>query len=213
MSAIKQSELFLQGAGDAWHERNRDKPRVPDPVLGAIEACKLQPKTVLELGCGNGWRLAEIDRLYKPLHLAGYDTSERATQERLIPNVFQNDALAALEKIKAGFYELVIFGFCLYLVDREDLMMIAAHADRVLKDGGHIIIHDFIPDKAHKRPYAHKEGVWTYKEDYSRYWPNYKHRRGMIYGDKDNGKWNWDTTTIVSVSQKNMAEAYPERQI
>src|SRR5215475_3387322 len=140
---MKQSDLFLQGEGDAWHERNKDKARLPDPVLNAIEACQLQPKTVLELGCGTGWRLIEIRDRYQTTHVSGYDASEKAMNERVLPNVFKDDAadcLKALTYIRKGFYDLVIFGFCLYLVDREDLMMIAAHTDRVLKDGGHIVI-------------------------------------------------------------------------
>src|SRR5215475_10307579 len=151
---MRQAELFLQGEGDAWHLRNKDKPRLPDPVLDAIEACEIKPKSVLELGSGTGWRLAEIDRLYKPLHLVGHEPSDEAVQNRLVPNVFKSDALSAVSYIKKDFYDLVIFGFCLYLVDREDLMMIAAHTDRILKDGGHIVIHDFL-DGRYRVPYEH----------------------------------------------------------
>src|SRR5215468_4534914 len=169
---MKQAEAFLTGAGDAWHKRNKGKPLIPDPVLDAIEACKIRPKSVLELGCGTGWRLAEIDRLYKPLHLVGHEPSAEAVQNRLVPNVFKSDALSAVSYIKKDFYDLVIFGFCLYLVDREDLMMIGAHTDRILKDGGHIVIHDFLDGgvEAYRVAYKHKEGIWSYHMHYPMLW-------------------------------------------
>jgi len=40
-------------------------------------------------------------------------------------------------------FDIVIFGFCLYLCDRDDLFKIAAEADRVLKTPGWLLIKDF----------------------------------------------------------------------
>lgn len=205
---MKQSDLFLESEGDAFYERNRDKPRLPDPVLDAMAELKLQPKTVLELGCGNGWRLAEIEKLYKPTHLAGYDPSEMAVKQQVFPKafarVFRADA-TILQKIRASSYDTIIFGFCLYLVDREDLMMIAAHADRVLKDGGHIIIHDFI-DGPYKTPYKHKEGVWSYHMDHSHLW--FGHPAYLLISRRKS-----DDQIGVVVIRKDLANAFPEKDI
>src|SRR5258708_11795718 len=64
--------------------------------------------------------------------------------------------------------DLVYFGFCLYLVDRQDLFSAVAEADRVLKNGGFLAITDFDPIHWHKRPYHHKEGIFSFKRDYSK---------------------------------------------
>src|SRR5262245_9036553 len=123
---MKQADMFLGGEGDAFYERNKDKPRLPDPVITAIETLNLKPKRVLELGCGTGWRLAELcERQPELLHAQGYDASAEAVSNKVHPNIFQNDVLEALTHIRTGYYDMVIFGFCLYLVDREDLMFIA----------------------------------------------------------------------------------------
>ena len=63
-------------------------------------------------------------------------------------------------------FDVVYFGFCLYLVDRFDLFQVVAEADRVLKTGGFLFITDFDPRIAMKRKYHHKEGVYSYKMKY-----------------------------------------------
>ena len=66
-------------------------------------------------------------------------------------------------------YDLVYFGFCLYLLDRRDLFSAIAEADRVLKNGGFVAITDFDPISQHKRPYHHKDSVFSFKQDYSKF--------------------------------------------
>lgn len=172
---MKQSETFLKSEGDAWHKRNKKKPRFPDPVLDAIDKLGLQPRSVLELGCGDGWRLERLKNA--KCHIMGYDPSTMAIEEgkKRGLNIEVADAKEGLYFTKERYYEMIIFGFCLYLVDRDDLQMIAGLADRALKDGGHIIIHDFLderptPDGPYRIKYKHKEGVWSYHMDYSKLW-------------------------------------------
>jgi len=65
-------------------------------------------------------------------------------------------------------FDIVVFGFCLYLCDREDLFRIAQEADRVLKPDGWLIIHDFFAKTPTRREYHHKPGLFSYKMDYRR---------------------------------------------
>ena len=62
---------------------------------------------------------------------------------------------------------MVVFGFCLYLIDRKDLFQSISEADRVLKDGGLLAIIDFDPSKPYKNLYSHKQGIKSYKNNYS----------------------------------------------
>jgi ubiquinone/menaquinone biosynthesis C-methylase UbiE len=66
-----------------------------------------------------------------------------------------------------GSVDVLWYGFCLYLVDRPLLQTVVAEGDRVLRDGGLLVIHDFDPGKPRKRQYVHHDGLWSYKMDYS----------------------------------------------
>ena len=46
-------------------------------------------------------------------------------------------------------FDFVVFGFCLYLCDRDDLFEIAKEAHRVLKPTGWLVIHDFFAEPPH----------------------------------------------------------------
>ncbi|MFZ0260417.1 MAG: hypothetical protein WAL36_10665 [Pseudolabrys sp.] len=39
--------------------------------------------------------------------------------------------------------DLLIYGWCLYLCDREDLFKIVTEGDRILKDSGYLVVYDF----------------------------------------------------------------------
>ena len=67
---------------------------------------------------------------------------------------------------ESGFFDVVVFGFCLYLCDREDLFRIVQEANRVLKAEAWLVIHDFYSPIPIKRDYHRKQGVCTYKMDY-----------------------------------------------
>jgi len=47
--------------------------------------------------------------------------------------------------VRRSCYDLVILNFVLHWVDRADLLTAAAQADAVVKDGGYLIIGDFLP--------------------------------------------------------------------
>ena len=64
-------------------------------------------------------------------------------------------------------FDLVYFGFCLYLLDRNDVLKAVAECDRVLKTGGFLAILDFDPKQRSKNPYHHKPGMFSYKNSYS----------------------------------------------
>jgi ubiquinone/menaquinone biosynthesis C-methylase UbiE len=166
-----QKDIFKEGEGDAWYRRNR-------PVLEARDWSKdsvvrrllsLPADTsnarILEIGCGDGSRLAEIKKHIRA-HVSGVDPSQLAVKKALERGV---DALAGTaETLPFGdaSFDIVLFGFCLYLCDDADLFRIAAEADRVLAPSSWLLINDFDSAAPHYNRYHHREGVLSRKMDY-----------------------------------------------
>src|SRR5262249_45817990 len=66
-------------------------------------------------------------------------------------------------------FDLIIINFVLHWVDRSTLFATLAEIDRLLVDGGHLIIGDFYPANRMRVRYHHLPDaeVYTYKQDYS----------------------------------------------
>ena len=131
---------------------------------------------MLEIGCGTGQNLVALEQRTPGIVCLGIDPSKRAIETGLQRSPHHDLQVGTADSLP--FHQeadVVIFGFCLYLCDRSLLHRTVAEADRLLRSrdrrsvgGGLLIIHDFDPAHAHRRQYRHKEGVWTYKMDYSR---------------------------------------------
>lgn len=213
---MKQSTAFLRGEGDKFYARNFNKSREPDPVFEAIKDNKIKPNTVLEIGCGDGWRL-RMFRQNLGAVCYGIDPSKDAI----------NDAPQSVEKygitcwrgtadelvgVKDNSIDMVIYGFCLYLVDRDDLFKVAAECDRVLRDGGHICIHDFHSSRPYSRVYEHEPTLKSYKQDYAALWlanPAYRMVGREIFGVDGPLPRSRDDQVGVTILRKSMHDAWP----
>jgi SAM-dependent methyltransferase len=177
-----QRDIFLQGEGNAWLERNRDKLGQHDPVSELIQAQGIKPTAVLEIGCADGWRLEKLKAKFG-CHAWGIDPAGAAG--RMASGVGGVKGTADDLSCFSGYaFDLVIFGFCLYLCDPCDYFRIVAESDRALADGGHLIIHDFdvaFPWAAYRRPYRHKDGVYSHHFDFVRLWLAHPAYRMMRY--------------------------------
>jgi SAM-dependent methyltransferase len=217
-----QREAFRTSEGDAWHARNRsfmeDLPeRVRrDPVLRALRALELAPKSVLEVGCANGYRLEALRGLYGA-ECFGIEPSAAAVEDArqrfgaLHVQVGTADELP----FEDGRFDALIFGFCLYLCDRGDLFKIAYQADRVLADGGFLCIYDFFaPGIPYRNPYAHLPGLYSYKMDYARLFlgnPAYSSVYHSVIPEAGGPpSADPDQRIAVTVLHKNMRAAYPD---
>lgn len=169
---MNQKNIFLSGEGNMWYQRNKSaytpERYKDDLILTALEQMSIQPSRVLEIGCANGWRLAELYNRYG-CEAYGIDPSEEAIMDgktqypSINLSVGTADELPEIEPV-----DLIIFGFCLYLCDPKDLFKIAMESDQLLSNQGHIAIFDFHPPTGHYRnKYSHKEDVYSYKMDYS----------------------------------------------
>lgn len=198
---MRQADAFLAGEGAAWLERNRDKLGAHDPVSDMITSIGITPTSILEIGCANGWRL---DRLRERFDCRAVGVDPGATGHdryvtRGVATALPFDAMPP--------FDLVIFGFCLYLIDPEDYFTVAAEADRVLADGGYLVIHDFNfeSDVAYKRAYAHRDGLWSHHADFEMLWLAHPHYKYVTCGG-----WE-DDYSLVTVLRKGTEDAFEVR--
>src|SRR5258705_6714351 len=174
---MKQADIFAESEGDNWLERNRAKLGERNPVSELIEQPGIKPTSVLEIGCANGWRLAHRRKKYG-CEVNGVEPSMQGCIEAATSRVSVWRCTA--ESLPAGneAYDLVIYGFCLYCTDPADWFKIAAEGDRVLKNGGHLIIHDFAePARPVARRYSHRADLVADHMRFSGLWhshPGYK---------------------------------------
>ena len=173
-SDVKQRDAFLESEGDAWFRRNVT-PATPhaapqtDSLLREIldlPARHCVPGTkVLEIGCGDGARLSWLKE-NRGFDCCGIDPSAEAVAAAQARGIAASRGTAERLPFEDQAFEIVIFGFCLYLCDREDLFRIASEADRVLRSPGWLLILDFYSPATLKREYHHRRGLFSYKMDY-----------------------------------------------
>ena len=171
-----QKDIFLQGEADAWFERNHAALEkrgfgLQDPIIAGIseiaasDIYKGKRLSVLEVGCGEGKRLAWLTKNLNT-DVYGIDPSKKAVEHARSIGVAAELGTADNLPFDTDSFDVVIFGFCLYLCDRQDLFRIAQEADRLLKQDAWVIIHDFYSTTPVRKLYHHKPGVYSFKMDY-----------------------------------------------
>lgn len=169
---MDQKDIFISSEGDAWYKRNSSCissfDASADPIIKILSDMNIKPSSIAEVGCSSGYRLAELKRLLQ-CRCMGIEPSSEAID---IGTTLYQDIeiqIGTADKLpwSDDSIDLLIYGFCLYLCDRKDLFIIAAEADRVLKENGTIVIYDFSPGVPIKNQYSHYEGTFSYKMDYS----------------------------------------------
>jgi ubiquinone/menaquinone biosynthesis C-methylase UbiE len=170
----KQSEIFLNSEGDCYFLRNNSSLRSGNYNHGSqtlkrvLGNFKKQINEILEIGCANG---KELDGLcaYFRANGAGVDPSSSAVNDgkKFFKKLDLKVGTATNLPHKDSAFDLVYFGFCLYLVDRQDIFKAVSEADRVLREGGFLAILDFDPKQRLKRDYHHKSGLSSFKNSYA----------------------------------------------
>ena len=174
----QQDTIFWKTEGDNWFKRNRHGLNKEGAINNADSAlmqllekhAEVQPKRVLEIGCANGWRLEELRKKYQ-CDCTGIDPSAEAIAEgkELFPEITFQRALASDLPLDTSFFDLVIVNFVYHWVPRNTLLQSVAETDRVLQEGGFLLLGDFLPDAPCRRLYHHLPGqhVYTFKQDYA----------------------------------------------
>ncbi|GJD47525.1 hypothetical protein OPKNFCMD_0233 [Methylobacterium crusticola] len=159
-----QEAVFRAGEGDAWYRRNaaalRDRD---DPVMQVLRGLDRRDRirSVADLGCSNGWRLAALrPDLPAARRLAGCDPSGAAVAAGTEAWPDLELQVGSLARVPfAGAFDLVLVSFVFYLVDRPGLARAVAEVDRVVDAGGVLVLADFCADAPFAVPYHHRRDV------------------------------------------------------
>jgi SAM-dependent methyltransferase len=170
---VLQDNVFTRSEGDRWFGRNHRALDVFDAAadlpLKLLDLYDLRPKRVLEVGAANGFRLAAIHARTGATVVA-VEPSEDAIRngEMNFPAVTFIRATASAVPLKESF-DLVIVNFVFHWIDRVNLLRAAAEVDRLVGDGGFLLVGDFYPSNQLRVRYHHlpDEKLYTYKQNYA----------------------------------------------
>ena len=171
----KQKKIFTDSEGDQWFLRNYKGLKSKSDFIDVNTIIQFIEKDfkVLEIGCSYGKKLEEIRKIGDDLNLSlyGIDPSKKSINEgkKLFKKVNLDFGTSDNLIYDDNFFDLVILGFCLYLVDRELIYKTISEIDRVLKSGGILVITDFEPTYPYKKKYHHLDGLYTFKNNYSNF--------------------------------------------
>lgn len=214
-----QAQVFAEGEGDAWWQRNRraliSRDWADDPVIDSLRRNKVVPSRALEVGCADGGRLAHLAAVYGT-RTVGIEPSSSAVESgrQRFPAVELMTGTHRSLSPDLGRFDLVVLGFFLYLTPREDLFRLAADVDAVLEAGGHLALFDFDPGTPGRRPFGHRDGVVTWKMRHADLFeanPQYVLVEERRFAHDDSGDFdNPDDRVTATLLHKVSAEvAYP----
>ncbi|MPR35420.1 class I SAM-dependent methyltransferase [Salmonirosea aquatica] len=213
-----QKDIFLNTEGDQWYLRNKEhyslSKQEESLLIKSLKTIEAAPAQVLEIGCSNGTRLNDLQHSFGS-ECHGVDPSSVAIEEgnTHFPALRLQVGTADSLPFQDNQFDLVIFGFCLYLCDRRDLFKIAAEADRCLMDGGLLAITDFQPPFAYRNGYSHREGMFSYKMNYAKMFswnPAYNEIYTVVTSHAGFSKRDVpDEKVAVTLLSKNESFAYP----
>ena len=208
----KQKSIFLEGEGDSWFSRNKHVSQ--DKMnLGELEKFIKPGFRILEIGCSDGrnsWIAEKMGATY-----FGIDPSAKAIALARITHPTSQFDVGTSDSLNFpdNHFDILFFGFCLYLVDRSLLCKTVSEADRVLKSPGFLSILDFDTKYPYKRPYSHMSGVSTYKMDYGQVFLSFPHyvsafKKVFSHDKKDDYEVSIQERCSVQVLYKNLGQGY-----
>lgn len=167
-----QDDIFRDYEGDNWFARNKMAKicNHDDMITSIIKQLKLDGVDFVEVGCSNGYRLEKLRKEYCPSgKFVGFDISNEAIQDGLSRYNKLNLYVKSLAEITTDEqFDIVICNFVLHWIDRKTLLQSITAMDKLVRDGGYLIIGDFFPDFNQKRRYHHiiDQSIYTYKQNY-----------------------------------------------
>ena len=163
------SNPWFEFEGDNWYTRNKECLGKAFDIPGfLLELYSIKPKKVLEIGASNGYRLAEIHKRYD-CEVTAIEPSQKAVRQGQVKYPFVKFIRSTCEDCDLEEeFDLIIVNFVFHWINREDLYLCITKIDKMLDEGGWLIIGDFGTEYFFKREYHHLKnaGFYTWKMPY-----------------------------------------------
>lgn len=220
-----QDQIFAAFEGDNWFKRNRDALEQFNPEtdlpLKLMSLYQLRPCKVLEVGAANGFRLAVVSERYGSKVVAIEPSLEAIRDGKARFPSIEFVRGEAYELPLQGLFDLIIINFVFHWIDRTHLLRSVAEIDRLLGDGGFLIIGDFFPSNLVKVEYHHlsQQEIYTYKQNYAATFlaSGLYHQVGLITANHSSrtltGDVEEDERIGVWLLKKNFREHYVKRPL
>jgi ubiquinone/menaquinone biosynthesis C-methylase UbiE len=218
----KNLKLLKEKESDKYYLRNiiNYKNNSDDQKLSNILKLNLiKGDVILEIGCCDGKRLDQWRRCLGSRKIIGVDLSKKAINvgKKLYKKItFKNISSLEINKIKIKF-DVIICGFFLYLLDREEIFNQFDLIYKKLRTNGHLIIEDFDPLFKHTNKSIHNKMLKSFKMSYS----NFLEESGLfkmihkkmndkfLKSIKNVKKFKSNDTSITIYKKIDFSDAYP----
>lgn len=181
---IQQKKIFLKSEANKFFKRNIErlsktnykKHKIVIELQKYLKS-KKNKINLLEIGCCDAGLINFISQKYNKIECYGVDPSSLALKLQKNSDLKLKIGTADKLLFKKDFFDIVIYNFCLYLCDNDDLIKIVSEADRVLKKNGMIFILDFYHKNIKYIKYIHQKNIYSRKMNYSKLFtwhPNYQ---------------------------------------
>ena len=187
-------------------------------IIDLIKKNNLKLKSILAIGCTTGSKLNQYQDSLKTNINYGIDLSSKAINfGKKKYKKLKLLKLSSLEinKIKKNF-DLIICGFFLYLLDREEIFNQFNLIYKKLTINGYLIINDFDPLFKHTNTSVHNKNLKSFKMSYDNFLEEsglfkviYKIRNNMK-SVNDKKKFKSDDTCLTLYKKINFINSYPE---
>jgi SAM-dependent methyltransferase len=170
-----QKQAFVEYEADGWFDRNIQYIKTYEPgsdrILALLKEYKFEKGNLLEVGCSAGHRLNGVRTAIPGCAAYGIEPSRKAVEfgREHFPGVSIEAGTADdLSAFGTGSMDIVVVGFVFYVIDRAIVFKVISEVDRVLKNGGLLIIADFFSESPLKNEYSYIKDfkAYSFKQNY-----------------------------------------------
>ena len=223
MKYVNNLKTFKKKDSDKYYLRNikiymsqlEDKK-----ISNFLKLNLIKPRSILEIGCCNGKKLDQYRRYLKPKKIIGIDLSKKAINDgkKIYKKIiFKSISSLEINKLREKF-DLIICGFFLYLLDREEIFKQFDLIYKNINNNGYLIIEDFDPLFKHTNDNTHNKNLRSFKMNYSNFLEEsglfkliYKIRNNLDAKHSKNKNFFKSNDASICLYQKlDFKNAYPE---
>ena len=150
-------------------EHLADFPSAPEWVTSSGSLAAQEIRSILDVGCGPGTYLASLVDAFHPNQAVGLEPSDEAVQllSDSYPeysNMSFQQGFAHALPFDTDAFDLVVCWSVLHWVGRNEYLQALGELVRVTRKN--LLVMDFVAESDYRVPYAHSEGMYTYKQDF-----------------------------------------------